>query len=102
MGCEKEQMGGERRAESDENRASSYAERHMLRSGPGFLFEGPSIFSALSRAPLVHIWTLVSEKHVLSLVANCFIDSLLDRQSYYKEVNVVEQCVIISAIPTRL
>ena len=38
--------------ESDEN-ASSYAERHRLRSGP-FLLEGPT-FSALSRAPLVYI-----------------------------------------------
>ena len=40
--------------ESYEN-ASSYAERRWLRSIP-FLFEGPSIFSALSRAAVVHIW----------------------------------------------
>ena len=37
----------------DEN-TNSYAERHRLRSGL-FLFWGRNIFSALSRAPFVHI-----------------------------------------------
>ena len=62
-----------------------------------FLFGGPNIYSVLSRAPLVHIWTLVLEKHVLVIV-NCFIDSLLDRlkQSYCKKV--VEQWVVIPTI----
>ena len=51
---------------------------------------------ALSRAHVVHIWTLVLEKHGLSLVVNCFVYSLLDRQGYYKKV--VQQCVVIPAI----
>ena len=56
--------------ESDEN-ASSYAERHRLRSGP-FLLKGP-IFSALSRARLVYILILVLEKHGLSVISEFFI-----------------------------
>ena len=36
------------------------------------------------------------EKHGLSLVVNCLIDSLFYRQSYFKKV--VEQCVVILAI----
>ena len=45
MGCEKEQMRGEGVVQN----ANSYAERHRLRSD-SFLFEGPSISSALSPA----------------------------------------------------
>ena len=36
------------------------------------------------------------EKHGLSLVVNCLINSLFYRQSYFKKV--VEQCVVILAI----
>ena len=75
--------------ESYEN-ASSYAERRWLRSGP-FLFEGPSIFSALSRAAVVHIWKTWFK-------FGCELPHwfIVLRQNYFKKV--VEQCVVILAI----